>query len=245
MISPNSSTPLYTQIKERLKELIQSGAYPEGSKLPSEKELCEKYNVSRITVRKAIEQLETSGMIYSVHGKGTFVKNTTIDSSLMKISSFADTLAQKGFQGFTRITSYEECQLDDFDRMMHGNDWESLSRIALTGYSEDEPVVFYKSVIRNPYGKEMHAKAQQLEKKNIAFSTFDLYKEIGVRISKINQQILAINADEEIARILHLNPGDAVLVLDSTIKNSDNVILEYKKGYYRTDKYAFTLQRKL
>ena len=184
-------------------------------------------------------------MIYSVHGKGTFVKTTTIDSSLMKISSFADTLAQKGFQGFTRITSYEECQLDDFDRMMHGNDWESLSRIALTGYSEDEPVVFYKSVIRNPYGKEMYAKAQLLEKNNIPFSTFDLYKEIGVRISKIDQQILAINADEEIARILHLNVGDAVLVLDSTIKNSDNVVLEYKKGYYRTDKYAFTLQRKL
>ena len=130
MISPNSSTPLYTQVKDRLKELIQSGAYPEGSKLPSEKELCEKYHVSRITVRKAIEQLESNGMIYSVHGKGTFVKNATIDSSLMKVSSFGDTLAQKGFQGFTRITSYEECVLDDFDRMIHGHDWDSRSRLS-------------------------------------------------------------------------------------------------------------------
>ena len=245
MISPNSSTPLYAQVKERLKELIQSGAYPEGSKLPSEKELCEKYHVSRITVRKAIEQLESNGMIYSVHGKGTFVKTTTIDSSLMKVSSFGDTLAQKGFQGFTRITSFEECKLDDFDRMMHGHDWDSLSRIALTGYSEDEPVVFYKSVIRNPQGRKMYEKALLLEQKKIAFSTFDLYKEIGVRIAKIDQQILAINADEEIAQILHLQVGDAVLVLDSTIKDANNVILEYKKGYYRTDKYAFNLHRTL
>ena len=43
----------------------------------------------------------------------------------------------------------------------------------------------------------------------------------------------------------HLEPGDAVLVLDSTIKDADNTVLEYKKGYYRTDKYAFTLMRSL
>lgn len=245
MISPNSSTPLYTQVKERLKDLIQSGKYPEGSKLPSEKELCEKYHVSRITVRKAIEQLETSGMIYSVHGKGTFVKNSTINSSLMKVSTFGDTLAQKGFHGFTRINSYEECTLDDFDRMMHGHDWDSLSRICLTGYSQNEPVVLYRSVIRGPYGKRMHEKAVELEQRHMPFSTFDLYKEIGLRITKIDQQILAINADQELADILHLQVGDAVLVLDSTIKDANNDIIEYKKGYYRTDKYAFTLHREL
>lgn len=244
MISPKSSIPLYTQVKEDLKKLIQSGKYTEGSKLPSEKELCQKYDVSRITVRRAIKQLEANGMVFSVHGKGTFVKNNAIYSDLVKISTFGDTLAQKGFSGFTRINSYEECKLDDFEKMLYGHDWESQSRICLIGFSMEEPVVLYKSLIRAPYGKQMYEKAVEFEQRNVPFSTFDLYKEIGIYISKIEQKILAINADEKLAELLGLNVGDAVLVLDSTIEDENNKIIEFKKGYYRPDKYFFTLQRR-
>lgn len=245
MVSHDSSTPLYTQVEESLKQLILAGEYPPYSKLPSEKELCETYNVSRITVRKAINLLESSGLIYTVHGKGTFVKSDTINTSLMKIRSFGDTLAQEGRSGYTRINSYKEYVLDDFDKLIHVSDWDSVSEISLTGYSCDQPVVLYKSVIKGAVGHQMYGIMQELEKENVPFSTFDIYSRIGVELGKVEQKILAINANEELAKELKLNIGDAVLVLDSEITDRDSNLIERKKGYYRTDQYSFKISREV
>ncbi len=245
MISQNSSKPLYIQVKDNLEEGIRSGKYPVGSKLPSENTLCEKFNVSRITIRQALDLLENKGMTYAVHGKGTFVKASIIDSSLQKISTFGETLAKMGYEGYTKIISYEEKQADDFEQLLRGQQWSRISNFALTGYANDTPVVTYRSVIRSPYGAKMYQEALELEKQKIAFSTFDLYARIGVEIGKINQQVAAINADEEIARILNIKLGDAVLVLDSVIMDTNLEPIEYKKGYYCTDKYSFNLNREI
>lgn len=245
MITQNSSKPLYVQVKESLEKDIKLKKYPVDSKLPSEKALCEKFNVSRITIRQALELLENGGMTYSVHGKGTFVKTSAIDSSLQKISSFGETLKQMGYKGFTKIISYEERMADDFEQMLRGSEWNKMIHLSLTGYSMDQPVVMYRSVIRGGYGEKMYQAALEMEKDGLAFSTFDLYKLIGIEIGKISQKVAAINADEEIAKILKLKPKDAVLVLDSVIMDKNMQPIEYKKGYYCTDKYTFNLNREL
>lgn len=245
MLVRESSTPLYLQLKELLEEDIKNGKYQVGAKLPSESELGKKYNVSRITIRQALDMLEKQGITYAVHGKGTFVKSPSIDSSLEKISTFGETLAKKGYKGFTKIIFYEKKKTDDFDKLLHGDDWESVVRLSLTGYSMDEPVVTYRSVIKSPYGEKMYEKASELEKAGVAFSTFDLYPKIGVSIGKVNQKVLAVNADEEIAKLLNLKKGDAVLVLDSVIMDKEGNIIEYKKGYYCTEKHTFNLNREL
>ena len=245
MITQNSSKPLYMQVKESLENDIKLKKYPIDSKLPSEKELCEMFSVSRITIRQALELLEKGGMVYSVHGKGTFVKANAIDSSLQKISSFGETLKKMGYRGYTKIHSYEERIVDDFEQMLRGSDWNKVSHLSLVGYSMDEPVVIYRSVIRGAFGEQMHRAALEFEKENVAFSTFDIYKKIGVEIGKISQKVAAVNADEEIAKILKINPRDAVLVLDSVIMDKNMQPIEYKKGYYCTDKYTFNLNREL
>ena len=245
MISHNSSKTLYIQIKENLEEGIRSGKYPIDSKLPSENDLCNTFNVSRITIRKALDILENKGIIYSIHGKGTFVKANIIDSNLRKVSSFGATLKRMGYSGYTKIAHYEERETNDFERMLHGSEWKRVSHISLIGYSMDEPVVLYRSVVRSPYGEKMYQKALELEKQGEAFSTFDLYNLIDLEIGKIDQKVVAVNADEEIAGILNKNQGDAILVLDSVIKDKNMQMIEYKKGYYCTDKYTFNLNREL
>ena len=245
MISQNSSKPLYIQVKENLEEGIRNGTYPVGTKLPSESTLCTKFGVSRITIRQALDMLENKGMTYAVHGKGTFVKASIIDSSLQKISTFGETLEKMGYKGYTKIVSFEEKQADDFDALLRGQEWSRICNFALTGYAMDTPVVTYRSVIRSPFGAMMYQAALELEKKSIPFSTFDLYSRIGVEIGKINQQVAAINADAEIAKILNINEGDAVLVLDSVIMDKNMKPIEYKKGYYCTDKYSFNLNREI
>ena len=245
MISYERAQTLYLQIKESLEEGIRTGKYPINSKLPSENSLCKIFNVSRITIRKALDILENSGMVYSIHGKGTFVKAKMIDSDLKKISSFGATLEHMGYNGYTKIVCYEERDTNDFERMLHNNDWKKASYLSLIGYSLEEPVVLYRSVIKGPYGSSMHAAALELEKQGIPFSTFDLYGQIGLEIGKIDQKVEAINADEEIASLLNKSPGDAILVLDSVIMDKKMQTIEYKKGYYSTDKYTFNLSREL
>ncbi len=245
MIVHNSAKPLYLQIKENIEEGIRTGKYPVGSKLPSENELCKIFNVSRITIRQALDLLENGGMTHSIHGKGTFVKANIIDSNLNKINSFGATLARMGYSGYTKITHYEERDTDDFERMLHGKDWSHVSNLSLTGFSMGEPVVLYRSLIRSPYGADMYKLAKELESSGIAFSTYDLYARLDLEIGKIDQKVEAINADEKTAEILHKNPGDAILVLDSVVFDKNMKPMEYKKGYYCTDKYSFTLNREL
>ena len=150
-----------------------------------------------------------------------------------------------GYSGYTKITHYEERDTDEFERMLHGEDWRHVSNLSLTGFSMGEPVVLYHSLIRSPYGANMYNIAKELESSEIAFSTYDLYAHLDLEIGKIDQKVEAINADKKTAEILHKNPGDAILVLDSVVFDKNMKPVEYKKGYYCTDKYSFTLNREL
>ena len=155
MVLHNSAKTLYLQIKENLEEGIRSEKYPVGSKLPSENDLCKTFNVSRITIRRALDILENDGMVSSIPGKGTFVKTNLIDSNLQKISSFGDTLRQMGYEGYTKIANFEERETNDFERLLHGEEWKRVCHLSLWGYSMDTPVVLYRSVIKSPYGLEL------------------------------------------------------------------------------------------
>ncbi len=245
MIVHDAKTPLYMQVKDSLEKRIVSGVYPKGSKIPSEKMLCEEFGVSRITVRQALDLLESVGLTTPVHGKGTFVNTNKLDSPLKKIRSFSEMLSGKGYHGYTKIDLYEQKPVTAGERLLYGWDDETVSHLHLTGFSAGDPIVTYQSVIRGKFGEKMYARATSLEKDGIPFSTFDLYALVGIEIGDIRQQILAVNASEEIASLLNLPVGAAVLVLDSVILDKQGQSIEHKSAYYRTDKYSFTLTREV
>ena len=133
MVIHNSEKPLYLQVKEILEKRIHTQVYPKGGKLPSEKELCDEFGVSRITIRQALDLLESMGLTNSVHGKGTFVKANKIDSNLQKIRSFSETLAGEGYHGRTKIELYSEESPNEFDRLMMGIHGTKISHLHLSG----------------------------------------------------------------------------------------------------------------
>ena len=245
MIVHDAKTPLYMQVKDSLEKRITSGVYPKGTKIPSEKMLCEEFGVSRITVRQALDLLESVGLTTPVHGKGTFVNTNKLDSPLQKIHSFSEMLSGKGYHGYTKIDLYEQQSTTAGEQLWCDWEDEPVSRLHLTGFSAGDPIVTYQSVIREPFGEKMYAQAVALEKDGIPFSTFDLYALAGIEIGDIRQQIMAVNASEEIASLLNLPVGAAVLVLDSVISDKQGQSIEHKCAYYRTDKYSFTLTREL
>ena len=83
-----NSEPLYLKLSDTLAEQIMDGTLPEGTLLPSERELCQTHGISRTTVRQALQDLSQKGYIKAIHGKGTVVVRPQIRQELRSIYSF-------------------------------------------------------------------------------------------------------------------------------------------------------------
>ncbi len=113
LLDNNSSKPLYVQIIELIKKDIKSQKYEKGTRLPSEIELGEIYDVSRITIRKAITELEKEGVLNKQHGKGTFVSEVKVKRELMALNGFSDFLMSLGNKVDNHIISNEVVPADE------------------------------------------------------------------------------------------------------------------------------------
>ena len=240
MGNQNTSASMYIQLADHLENAISKGEYAVGDKLPSENTLCQQFSVSRITVRQALQRLAQQGLIYSVHGKGSFVKAPSVSNELDQIVSFSKVLEQKGLDGYTRICNYANPAADAASFRHLGTSAVSLD---LLGYISKAPAVYYTSHFPVDLGKQMLSAAQQAEQDGLAFSTYDLYKKISVTLSRVEQTIRAVNADAKLSEILKLPNGEALMVLESVYYGTDNSPLEHKISYYRADVYSFHIRR--
>ena len=92
------STPLFQQLAATLRAAIDAGEYPPGSRLPTENELCERYSVSRVTVRKALDELSQGEFLVRKPGKGTFVAEKKIQRKLDGVLSYTNMCHMMGYQ---------------------------------------------------------------------------------------------------------------------------------------------------
>lgn len=102
MLNNGSSKPLYIQLKQIIADDIKKGVYSPSVKLPTENELCETYNVSRITVRKAILDLVEEGWLVRQQGKGTFVKSPKLKRELIAVNGYSEFMESTGKNRNTR-----------------------------------------------------------------------------------------------------------------------------------------------
>lgn len=108
MINRSPGTALYYLIKEKLLELIKNETYQIGSQLPTESELCRMFDVSRTTIRLALQQLEIDGKIHRVQGKGTFVSKPKINEALSQnMKSFSEQMKDAGLVSFSKVLAFE------------------------------------------------------------------------------------------------------------------------------------------
>lgn len=103
MIDKGASTPLYLQIQNYIVGRIRSGDLAAGAQVPSEFELAAQMQVSRMTARKALDSLVSSGILYRRRGKGTYVATSVVDYNLTSMQSFSRTLQARGYEVTTRI----------------------------------------------------------------------------------------------------------------------------------------------
>jgi GntR family transcriptional regulator len=95
--------PVYIQIKDILIDKINSGEFESGSQLPSEREISETYNISRMTARNALTQVVDLGYAYREKGKGTFVRLPNLERDFVKLSGFSQMLRSKGIKPSNKV----------------------------------------------------------------------------------------------------------------------------------------------
>lgn len=107
LIDKNSRIPLYAQLIDIIYEKIDSKALKEGDKLPSERELCNLYDISRATVRQAMMELEKEAFIYKLHGKGAYISPKKLNQDLSKFYSFSDEMKKLGRKPTSKVIEFE------------------------------------------------------------------------------------------------------------------------------------------
>ncbi len=235
-VLPGSSVPLYIQLKELLQEAMNEGTFPPGSRVPSERELAQRYNVSRMTARQALQLLAHEGLTYSRVGKGTYVSEPKIPQELQALTSFTEEMARLGLAASSKVLKAEITPASgDVSRRLNLEIGAAVVTLIRVRYAGGDPMALEHTYIDHTLCPGI------LEKHD--FSTASLYdvmrNDYGVSVVLAEQLIetrLPQSSEWDVLAIDHLTP---VLNLERTTYDADKRAVEFVRSVYRGDKYRF------
>lgn len=208
-IRPDYPDPLWIQAANLVKEEIAKGNLRPGMRLPPERELCLRLNISRVTLRKALGELVREGMVNSSHGRGWYVNGTPPRKEWPNsLESFTETASRMGLVASSRVLRAETvaATLDEAEELSiaPGTPMFHLERVRLLS-----GVPIAVDLTRIPLSLAPDLPAAD-------FSTASFYDKVsaaGVQLRRADSTIEARPADEDVARHLDLGVGKPVLVM--------------------------------
>lgn len=221
--------PKHAQLSDVLADLATRELGPDAA-IPSERELMAAYDVSRATVRKAIESLIADGLLHRIHGKGTFVATPRLESRL-HLASFSQDMRRRGLTPSTRLLRIEldEPPADVAEALALGADraaWR-LDRVRL---ADDQPIALEN-------GWSPRALLPDLDRHDLSGSLYELFAGVyGHTIDSAEQTLWGETADASTAR--HLDaPVNTPLLVFRRVSCAADRPLEYVVSRYRGDRY--------
>ena len=231
--------PLYLQLKRWIEDAIGRGAIKPGDALPSERDLAVKVDVSRVTVRKAVQQLVRDGVLVQRHGSGTFVAQPArrVEQSLSQLTSFTEDMARRGMN--TRavwldrglyVPSPEETVVLGLSA------GDRVARIARLRLSNEVPMAIERASLSGRVLPDPEA---------ISSSLYAHLEKSHNRPVRALQRIRATSLNEEDAGLLEVAPGVAGLSIERTSYLSSGRVIEFTRSIYRGDAYDFVAELRL
>jgi GntR family transcriptional regulator len=233
-----SPVPLYNQIRELLRTRILDGTYTPLSRMPSESELCELFNVSRITIRQALNDLQKEGLIFKIHGKGTFVAKPKTYQNISSLQGLAESLAHQGYEVINQIQSIQ----------YFGAPPKVAERLALSRSDEVAEIKRVRLVNREPVSLEVtYVPAligRQLAKADLVTrDTFlILENDLGLALGHADLAIDAILAESELTQALNIEQGTPIMRIERLTHTEDGMPLDFEYLYYRGDAFQYRLR---
>ncbi|WP_249260806.1 GntR family transcriptional regulator [Virgibacillus pantothenticus] len=233
----NSKVPLYLQLMEKIIQKIENKTYEEHDKLPSEREFCDMYKLSRITVRQALQELEREGYIYKLHGKGTFVAAASIEQNLVKLYSFTEEMKKMGKTPMTKVLSFKEIAIEA--RLANKMDLEPLDEVyevVRLRLADDQPLMYETSYL--PKKLFPHLTKEQLIEKPM----YDLFlQDYQVHVTKAVERFSATQLREAEAGYLNALIQQPAMLIKRFAYHHDQLI-EYTVSIARGDKFDYTVE---
>ncbi|MDY6949120.1 MAG: GntR family transcriptional regulator [Pseudomonadota bacterium] len=228
-----SSLPLYQQLQRKLRLAIENRLLGADDALPPERDLAEELNVSRITVRKAIDGLVAEGLLIRKHGSGTFVTNR-VEKNFAKLTSFSEDMRARGRKPRSvwldraagTVTPGESLTL----RSSPGTPVYRFSRIR---YADDAPMALeYATVLADCLPSV----------ESVETSLYEALERTGNRPVRALQRLRAVLLTAEQAQLLKAQEKDAGLLVERVGFLKDGRAVEFSQSFYRGDIYDFVAE---
>ncbi|MGT2906343.1 GntR family transcriptional regulator [Streptococcus dentiloxodontae] len=228
--------PAYIQIHDHIKAEIDEGVWKIGQRLPSERDLSDDFEVSRMTVRQAITLLVDEGILERRMGAGTFVASSRVKEKMRGTTSFTEIVKNQGKQPSSRLISYNRIRPNEFEIKHLGLQPKSyVVRMERVRYADDLPVVYEVASIPEKLIRDMN-------KKEVTEHFFKTLTNNGYSIGKSQQTISASLADSKLAKYLSVSKGAAILNLTQVSFLQDGQAFEYVRSYYVGGRFEFYLE---
>ncbi len=232
-----SPVPLYYQLKEILTSWISSGQFDSDGRFPSETELQARFNVSRMTVRRALSDLVAEGFLFREQGRGSFVVRHRFQDQLRRLTSFSEDILLRGLATTVRFLFFQVVRDAEAARKMGVPDDEELVCIRRVRLVEGEPLAVQSAYVRHRFCPGI------VENGLVDGSLYRTLEEVyGLRLGRAIQTLVAKPADQYEAELLEIPPGQPVLVMERTTYLQDGASIECVFSSYRGDRFRFTVE---
>lgn len=234
MINKNSPVPIYHQLEAYIKHQIENGLLKEEELIPSEREFAERFQISRMTVRQAINNLVADGYLNRKKGRGTFVSKKKVEQELQGMTSFTEDMLSRGMKPSSKLLSFKIIQADKktaLDLKIAEND--PIYKIKRIRLADGAPMALETAYI--PVNI-----IPGLTEENSNLSLYQYIEEhLSLTISEATQEIEASIADTHIAETLGIDEGEPILFIVRIAYLQDRTPFELVKSSFRADRYRF------
>lgn len=229
--------PNYVKIHDSIKKEIENESWKIGQRLPSERDLAERFGVSRMTARQAVTALVDEGILERRVGSGTYVASRRVREKMRGTTSFTEIISSQGKTPSSEVISYIQTLPNDVEceklKILKN---EYIIRMERIRYADELPICFEVASI--PYSL-----VKDFDKKSITSNFFKTLVRNGYEISHSEQIIYAKKSSTEIAERLKIRTGSAILGLTQVSYLSDGQAFEYVLSQYVGDRFEFYLER--
>lgn len=231
--------PIYLRLKRWIEEAVRSGKINAGDALPSERDLAQRVDVSRVTVRKAVQQLVREGVLVQRHGSGTFVAPQLgrVEQSLSRLTSFAEDMARRGMA----------VRSDFLDRGLYLPSPEETVALGLSSGDRVARIARLRIAGETPLAVERAALSADVlpDPEAVTNSLYAHLELAGRRPVRAIQRIRAANLSAEDARLLDVPSGSASLHIERISYLATGRVIEFTRSLYRGDLYDFVAELRL
>ena len=237
-INKDSIIPIYYQLIQYIKQQVANGVWKVGDKIPSEREFCNQFQISRMTVRGAIETLKNEGLIYSKKGLGNFVCIPKFNQKLNKLTSFTDDMLSRGLNPGSK-TLLLKCMPAPADvaKIFRINEGDKVINLKRLRIANDEPMALEDTYINESLVPGL---LENYESGNSLYKT--MREKFGIELLAATESIEVGLCGKKDAKLLEVKPGSPVFSIHRVTLTKERQPIEVVLSIYRGDRYTFSMQ---